>query len=308
VYGMKIYNSSYNTINNNNASNNLWGISLSFSSSNNTIRNNIVFNNNDGIGLFSSINNKIFHNNILNNIDQAVDNTNNSNQWDNSYPMGGNYWSNYNGFDSFKGPKQQIQGSDGIGDTPYIIDSDSQDNYPLMEPFTNKTFDNYTDLKQGWNLISIPLIQENQELRKVLEMIDGWYDAVQWYDPNDPWKHHKVGKPIGNDLSELNETMGFWIHITNPGDTTFLYNGTQPTSNQTIQLHPGWNMVGYPTLTSYNRTDGLNNLTFDNQVDAIWSYDASTQKWEEMGESDYFEIGKGYYIHAKSECEWEVPL
>jgi hypothetical protein len=102
--------------------------------------------------------------------------------------------------------------------------------------------------------------------------------------------------------------MGFWIHITNPGDTTFLYNGTQPTSNQTISLYPGWNMVGYPSLTSYNRTEGLNNLTFDDQVDAIWSYDASTQKWEEMGESDYFEIGRGYYIHATAECEWEVPL
>ena len=67
-------------------------------------------------------------------------------------------------------------------------------------------------------------------------------------------------------------------------------------------------MVGYPSLTTYNRTEGLNNLAFNNQVDTIWSYDATTQKWEEMGESDYFEIGKGYYIHAKSECEWEVPL
>ncbi|UCE35954.1 MAG: hypothetical protein JSW00_10330, partial [Thermoplasmata archaeon] len=86
-------------------------------------------------------------------------------------------------------------------------------------------------LKKGWNLISIPLIQEEQNLKKVLEMIDGYYDIVQWYDitdTNDPWKHHKVGKPYGNDLSDINEKMGFWIYITNPGDTIFLYNGTKP--------------------------------------------------------------------------------
>ena len=36
-------------------------------------------------------------------------------------------------------------------------------------------------------------------------------------------------------------------------------------------------MVGYPSLTSYNRTDGLNTLTFDNQIDSIWTYSIGTQ-------------------------------
>jgi outer membrane protein assembly factor BamB len=168
-----------------------------------------------------------------------------------------------------------------------------------------------TILKQGWNLISIPLIQSNTSLSSVLQSIEGKYDCVQWYnnaDLNDPWEHYKVGKAFGNDLFELNETMGFWIYITPPGDTIFHYNGTQLTSNQTITLRPGWNMVGYPSLTSYNRTAGLNNLTIGTHVDAIWTYNGATQKWKELTASDYFEIGKGYYIHAKEECTWEVPL
>jgi parallel beta-helix repeat protein len=294
------------------SSNDNVGIRVYRSSDSNTITKNLVSNNEYGITLTSSSNNnKIFHNNFINNINQSIDDTNMGNQWDNGYPKGGNYWSDYIGVDNFKGPYQNIFGSDGIGDTPYNIDVNSLDNYPLMMPYIPKPLENYTILKQGWNLISIPLIQEEHNLTRVLSSIDGWYDAVQWYDltmPNDPWKHHKVGKLYGNDLNELNETMGFWIHITNPGDTIFVYNGTQPTSNQTLPLHPGWNMVGYPSLTSYNRTEGLNNLTINDQVDSIWSFDAATQKWEEMGESDYFQIGKGYYIHAKSECEWEVPL
>ncbi|UCE36617.1 MAG: right-handed parallel beta-helix repeat-containing protein [Thermoplasmata archaeon] len=307
--GIHLDSSSYNYITYNNISiNKNGGIALWPDSSNNTVANNdVLLNTNYGFRIDGPSYNHIYHNNIIENVNQAYDTG--DNQWDFGYPFGGNYWSNYAGNDSYKGPDQNIPGSDGIGDTPYIIDSDSQDNYPLMEPY--KSFENFTELIQGWNLISIPLIQDEQNLTRVLGSIDGWYDAVQWYDPTDldnPWDHHKVSKIRGNDLFKLNESMGFWIHITQPGDTIFVYNGTQPISNQTITLYPGWNMVGYPSLTDYNRTNGLNNLTFDTHVNAIWTYNASTQKWKELGESDYFEIGKGYYIHAKEECEWEVPL
>ena len=166
-------------------------------------------------------------------------------------------------------------------------------------------------LKQGWNLISIPLIQQDQSLTNVLAGIDGLYDAVQWYnltDTIDPWKHYKVGKPYGNDLFELNETMGFWIHITQPGDTIFFYNGTMLLPNLKIALHPGWNQVGYPSQSNRDRTSALNNIDFPNDIDAIWTFNSITQKWEEMGPSDYFEIGRGYWIHSKVEKVWEVPI
>ncbi len=180
-----------------------------------------------------------------------------------------------------------------------------------MEPFTDKPLENFTILHEGWNLISIPLIQSEQDLKKVLEMIDGFYDAVQWYDitdPDDHWKHNKIGKPFGNVLSELNETKSFWIHVNQPGNTIFLYNGTQPATNQTIALHPGWNQVGYPSLTSYNRTAGLNNISFGPDVDCIQWYDAKNKTWHFMGPDDYFVPGRGYWIHSKVEAEWEVPL
>ncbi|UCE38236.1 MAG: right-handed parallel beta-helix repeat-containing protein, partial [Thermoplasmata archaeon] len=228
----------------------------SLSNNNDIIGNNVSYNGYsvNGAGIFiesqlsPSSNNLIYHNNIIDNAIQASDTTNNGNQWDNGYPEGGNYWSDFDessegAYDDFNGPDQMILGSDGIvdngtigggGKNPYVIDSNSQDNYPLIEP--NK---NYMILKQGWNLISLPLIQEEQNLIKVLKSIDGLYDAVQWYnitEKKDQWKHYKVGKPYGNDLFELNEKMGFWIHITQPGDTIFFYNGTRLTENQSITL------------------------------------------------------------------------
>jgi hypothetical protein len=52
--------------------------------------------------------------------------------WDNGYPDGGNYWSDYTGTDVYSGAGQNMPGSDGIGDTPYVIDAHNRDNYPLM--------------------------------------------------------------------------------------------------------------------------------------------------------------------------------
>jgi hypothetical protein len=48
------------------------------------------------------------------------------NAWDDGYPSCGNYWSDYNDTD--------LNG-DGIGDTPYIIDTNNTDRYPLMSPY-----------------------------------------------------------------------------------------------------------------------------------------------------------------------------
>jgi hypothetical protein len=54
--------------------------------------------------------------------------------WDAGYPSGGNFWSDYNGTDSQNGSYQNQTGSDGIGDTPYVIDANNTDRYPLMAP------------------------------------------------------------------------------------------------------------------------------------------------------------------------------
>jgi len=262
----------------------------------------------------------VYHNNLIHNTIQAYDSTMNRNLWDNGYPSGGNYWSDFDNssegaYDDYKGPNQDVLGSDGIvdngtvgggGKNPYLIDLDSQDNYPLIKPY-----ERYLTLMQGWNLISTPFIQDNQTIPEVLYSINGSYDAVQWYDssdPSDPWKHYKVGKSLGNDLSHLNESMGFWIHIVPPGTTLFHYNGSQPIANQTIQLHSGWNMVGYPSPTRHNRTNGLNNLIFGTDVDCIQGYDRVYDAWHFMDHNDYFIPGWGYWIHSKVEVTWEVPL
>ena len=66
-------------------------------------------------------------------------------------------------------------------------------------------------------------------------------------------------------------------------------------------------MVGYPSLTEYNREIGLNNLGFVVDVDVIRWYDAATGTWIEMGPDDEFVFGRGYWMHSQEDTTWEVP-
>jgi parallel beta-helix repeat protein len=105
-------------------------------------------------GIDNTFSNTFFHNKLIDNTIQAATQTDmrgwdNANTWDEGYPSGGNYWSDYEGVDA---------DGDGIGDTPYDIptvtykgdendptvapipilgepDGNNVDRYPLMAPF-----------------------------------------------------------------------------------------------------------------------------------------------------------------------------
>jgi parallel beta-helix repeat protein len=107
-----------------------------YNSSNNIVTENNIMENGFGIDIRASSNNKIFHNNFVNNLIQVYSREGSVNTWDDDYPSGGNYWSDYAGIDLYSGPYQNETGSDGIGDTPYVIDANNIDHYPLMNPYT----------------------------------------------------------------------------------------------------------------------------------------------------------------------------
>jgi parallel beta-helix repeat protein len=131
--GIDFYESSHNNVYENIITEN-WvdGIDLDYSNNNNIFGNIITENNYYGISLKFSSENRIYHNNFINDTMHNPDHY--ANSWDDGYPSGGNYWSDYNGTDA---------NHDGIGDTSHVLDANNTDHYPLMIPYIIPEFPSF---------------------------------------------------------------------------------------------------------------------------------------------------------------------
>lgn len=97
-------------------------VDIRLNSNSNLIANCNIYSNLQGIKIWQNSNdNSIYLNNIFKNDNDASDEK--TNDWDNGKQ--GNYWGTYQGSD---------ENNDNIGDTPYLISGQSQDNFPLMTP------------------------------------------------------------------------------------------------------------------------------------------------------------------------------
>jgi len=156
TYGISLSSTQNNTLEGNVIEGNVEGIRLSFCSYG-AVRNNRVLFNEKGLFMhthlsdrieiydnlffgndwametFHAYNNIIYHNDFINSTTTHVHTIEASNSYDDGYPSGGNYWSGHKATDLYSGPYQNETGSDGIGDTPYLVlDENNVDNYPLM--------------------------------------------------------------------------------------------------------------------------------------------------------------------------------
>ena len=205
-----IFASHYNRICQNSVSNSDYAISIGQGSHNNLIEANLITNNHyDGVSVYDSYdntiisntikfneygiyfcrstNNVIYHNDFINNINQGFDHIG-GNTYDNGYPSGGNYWSDYTDVDLYSGPHQNKKGSDGIWDHPYAIDANDQDIYPLVEPWTPIPGDvngdgkvDASDLVDLSEAYGFKLVDDNWNYRCDFNL-DGKVDALDLFD------------------------------------------------------------------------------------------------------------------------------
>jgi len=124
-----------NTFRDNSLISNKAGFVFKTYSSNNTFTGNTLLDNGLGVWLAFSDGNVFYRNNFINNsgwYGAQVNHSVSTNVWDAGYPVGGNFWSDYVGVDEYSGMYQNETGADGIGDSPYIVEMDGGDRYPLM--------------------------------------------------------------------------------------------------------------------------------------------------------------------------------
>ncbi len=137
--GIELDASIFNIVSGNNITLNTYGIMLFNNASDNDIYNNTITANKCAVWTFQSNGSRIYHNLFIDNTNQTrIEES--VNMWDDGYPSGGNYWSDFKAKypsvnDANSGPNQDIPGSDDIWDAPYLIDSGNQDSYPVVPEF-----------------------------------------------------------------------------------------------------------------------------------------------------------------------------
>ena len=169
-------------------------------------------------------------------------------------------------------------------------------------------------LSTDWNLLSIPVSPSSTTITQVLSTITGSYDLVYAYyasDTADPWKkYNTAAPPLLNDLTDIDETKGFWIRTSDA--VTLTVSGTTPVS-PTIPLVTGWNLVGYPSQVTKPITEALTSCA--GKYDLVYAYYASdtADPWKKYNTAappflnDLTEMrpGLGYWVRMTEACNWK---
>ena len=226
---------------------------------NSKIINNTASNNRYGIYLKYSSNNIIYLNNFINNRDQ-VKSYRSTNIWNSTEKITytykgstftnymGNYWDDYIGSDA---------NGDGIGDTPYSIDSD-KDNYPLMERFENYfAAENKPPIADFTYTPEYPIVDQTVE-----------FDASSSYDPDGTivsydWDFGDGAKASGDVVTHAYSSAGNYTVILTVTDNEGAKNSMSKTisviykksARICIRKYDPWCAVPVGTVTAtYKRT------------------------------------------------------
>jgi parallel beta-helix repeat protein len=318
--GIGLYGAEENLVTRNVISIGIDGIVVRETTQGNEIRfNNIVAFKGCGIALVQGTSgNLIHHNNLLDSGHNGCD-AGTSNQWDNGYPSGGNFWSDYSGPDVFNGPNQDIPGSDAIGDTPHDTRGNGRDNYPLIGmPFgnipltkldielTGLDFENVTVL---WNL-TWPSGNASLNLSR--------FDVFRSDVYNSTRSGYQLLASVSNDTFEFPDikagegnSSNYFYYVCSVNTTNVSRCSFDQVGKFTRALDMGWNLVSVPLIPKDWRTAKvLQTTTFDSvrTYDAMdfedhWKEYTTVKMYNDMPEMD---VLRGYWVHVISDCNLTV--
>ncbi|MCI4337488.1 MAG: right-handed parallel beta-helix repeat-containing protein [Thermoplasmata archaeon] len=135
---VELVNATNVVVQGNNGSRSTYGLYLD-QDVNCTLRGNTLWQDTYGFLVASSARLAIYHNNFIDDAGWALPSSTLQANWSDGYPGGGNYWSNHTSPDSLRGPGQNQSGSDGIVDSPVILNSTNRDPYPLAQAWVVHT-------------------------------------------------------------------------------------------------------------------------------------------------------------------------
>ncbi len=173
----------------------------------------------------------------------------------------------------------------------------SDGNFTIRHALSGFTF----NLTQGWNMISLPLVTDTNP-SVVFAGISGTWYLYQW----DPLSQSYRGK----DQISLQPGVGLWLRVQS-SQTITVQGIPYSAGEMRLNLSRGWNLVGYPYLTSMNWGDvrigvGANEYTLDQAsslgIISPYLYTWSGTDYSNVRDLGKFEGGKGYWVRTLENC------
>lgn len=173
-------------------------------------------------------------------------------------------------------------------------------------------------VKAGWNLLAMPALDQPLPLPEGLSSIAGAWLEVHAYDPTDaqqPWKAIFADTPAQADsLRQLNSLQGFWLLAAADATLTIQVPTSLLASGSAVEIHPGWNLVGFPGETATPAEDALRPIAA--VVKSVFALDSTENgAWLVYSPSavpaantlQTLEPGRGYWIYANARATWQLP-
>lgn len=158
-------------------------------------------------------------------------------------------------------------------------------------------------LNPNWNLFSINLQPPATTLSTVLGSISGKYCRVlaenSIYDCTVPERFHT--------LKDILPGRGYWLRLEGGASANLQVQGTQVDPATPINLHQGWNWIGYLPAFSQPIADALAGIAGD----YLWVADGAGSFYDplfpDFSNLHLMEPGKGYLLYATTDTTLIYP-
>ncbi len=176
----------------------------------------------------------------------------------------------------------------------YDVENNCEDCFCTHRLCENHTANITLELRKGWNLVSIPLIIENDSIENVfgpvmdkLTVINSFFEqGALTYDPR---------LAEFSDLHKIDYLHGYWIKMNETVNLTV--SGAVP-ADKTINLSRGWNLISCLSNESENMTDVFSDVM--NKVIIIHGFDDGGLTYDpelpEFSDLEVIRPGFGYWV------------
>jgi hypothetical protein len=162
------------------------------------------------------------------------------------------------------------------------------------------------NLKEGWNLISLPVQPAESGIESVLKSISGSVGAVFAYDARSGSYQSYVPSASQNDLRLMEAGRGYWIYVHEDS----LLRVTGSLSAKAVELIEGWNLVGFNSTNRLRIGSAIRSIKENLKV--VYGFDTTRGDYlgytpmGELTDLQFMTPGSGYWIYMVKPEEWQL--